>query len=87
MVYYPDLNTNSSDGIIHIGWLDGEQPFSRGVVDPSFVDKLKLRYEHRVRQTRGFHICPFCEERRFGLPLELNGENTHTWFGRNRDKG
>lgn len=73
MVYYPDLNTDPSDGVIRIGWLDRKQPFNQGVADPRFVEKLKLHYEHRVRQSRGLHPCTFCKERRFGLPVELNG--------------
>lgn len=74
MAYYPDLNTSSSDGVVRIGWLDPEQPFRQGVADPEFVEKLKLYYQHRVRQSRGFHICPFCEEHRSGLPTELDGK-------------
>jgi hypothetical protein len=72
MVYYPDLNTNSSEGVIRIGWLDRDAPFSQGVADPEFVERLKFHYNRRVRQSRGFHECPFCEESRFGLPMELN---------------
>lgn len=74
MVHYPDLDTNSLEQAIRIGWLDRDQPFSKGVADPAFVEKLKVYYDRRVRQSRGFHVCPFCEERRFGLPVELGGK-------------
>ncbi len=74
MDYNPDLNTNASEGVILVGWLERDAPFSQGVADPAFVEKLKLHYGHRVRQSRGFHVCPFCEVRRFGIPIELNGK-------------
>jgi hypothetical protein len=74
MAYYPDLGTDASGDDIHIGWLSCRQPFARGAVDPAFVEKLKLLYDRRVRQSRGFHVCPFCEEHRLGLPVELNGK-------------
>jgi hypothetical protein len=64
MVYYPDLNTNSSDGVFHIGWLDRERPFSQGVVDLAFMEKLKLYYNRRVRQSSRSKAMsglePFC---------------------------
>ena len=75
MVYYPDLSSNPLEKTTHVGWLDREQTFSRGVVDPQFMEKLKLLYKQRVRQTRGFHVCPFCKERRFGIPVELDGKS------------
>jgi hypothetical protein len=74
MVFYRDLDTNSSERVIRIGWLNREQPFSQGFADPAFMDKLKLFYESRVRQSRGFHICPFCEARQFGISTEMSGK-------------
>jgi len=28
-----------------------------------------------VRQSRGFHICPFCEERKLGIPVPIGGKS------------
>lgn len=74
MVYYPDLSTNSPGRAVRIGWLDREQPFSQGTPEAAFVEKLKAHYDHRVRQSRGFHACPFCKERRFGVPVKLGAK-------------
>lgn len=74
MVYHKDLSTNSPGEPIRVGWLDRCQTFTQGPTDGTFLGKLKALYNFRVRQTRGFHVCPFCEERRFGLPVEMNGK-------------
>lgn len=73
MAYYPDLNIDPSSGFIYLGWLDREHPFPKGRVDSSFLQKLALHYCHRVRQSRGLHICQLCTERRFGIRLEIGG--------------
>lgn len=75
MAYYPDLS--ASDGVIRIGWLDPREPFVQGVIEPVFLHKLTALYEKRVRQSRGFHPCRFCEVQRFGLPIQI-GEKTLT---------
>jgi hypothetical protein len=72
MAYFPDLHT--SGAIVRIGWLARNEPFNQGAVDPAFLEKLKRYYAERVSQTRGFHMCPFCRQRRFGLPVEIDGK-------------
>jgi hypothetical protein len=74
MPYYPDLTENTSSKKIRIGWLSREYPFANGSTSPRFLDKLRLCYQRRVKQTRGFQVCPFCEERRIGLPVEIDGK-------------
>jgi hypothetical protein len=56
-----------------VGWLDRGRSFNSGTADPDFLLRLKRFYTRRVRQTRGFHLCPFCNERRFGVPIEIDG--------------
>lgn len=72
MAYFPDLYISGT--VVRIGWLDRNEPFNRGAVDPVFLEKLKSYYAARVHQTRGFHMCPFCKQRRFGLPIEIDGK-------------
>jgi hypothetical protein len=74
MIYHPDLSANPADGALRVGWLERGQIFAEGSVDSEFLQKLKPLYGHRVRQTRGFHVCPFCKERRSGVPMELDGK-------------
>jgi hypothetical protein len=74
MTYHPDSNNDSSEKVLRVGWLDRDRHFSKGTADPEFLEKLKIHYEHRVRQTRGFHVCPFCEDRRFGRSVDMNGK-------------
>jgi hypothetical protein len=73
MAYHPDLGINPSSASIYVGWLDREHPFPNGRADSLFLQKLALHYCHRVRQSRRFHICQFCTERRFGIRLEIDG--------------
>jgi hypothetical protein len=74
MAYHPDLSMASTEKTLHVGWLAKDQPFSRGKVEQDFSRKLLLCCRHRVRQTRGFHICPFCEQKQFGVPVEIEGK-------------
>jgi hypothetical protein len=75
MPYYPDLTEDPSTKTIRIGWLSREHPFANGSINPRFLEKLGLCYQRRVKQTRGFQVCPFCEERRFGLPVKIDGKS------------
>lgn len=74
MAYYADLSADSLGKSIYIGWLDREHDFSQGAINPDFLEKLKIHYSFRVRQTRGFHVCHFCDECRFGIPVEICGK-------------
>jgi hypothetical protein len=51
------------EGLIAVGWLARDQPFSRGQVPSSFVDVLRELCRQSVRQTRGFHECELCPTR------------------------
>ena len=39
-----------------------------------FLRKLLRFYLARRNQTRGFHLCPFCPNPDFGVPLEVDGK-------------
>ncbi len=73
MVYHPDLSICSAGEGLRIGWLDRKEAFTQGDVNQLFVKKLRLAYKHRIRQSRGFHVCPFCNERQFGIRVEIDG--------------
>ena len=48
-------------GVLAVGWLAKEQPFSQGTQSPGFLNKLtRLCADHAVRKTFGHHACPFC---------------------------
>lgn len=71
MVYYAD-NT-SHESAVRVGWLDKGASFTTGTADPVFLEKLLGLYRNRVNQTRGFHLCAFCNEPKFGIPLDVGG--------------
>lgn len=65
-MYYQDLTpyeyfVGRKTSAINIGWLDSSRVFTRGPVPDGFVARLRALEQHRVRQTRGFHVCPFCD--------------------------
>ena len=67
MSYFPDLahyayGHGSHPGVLHVGWLDGQHPFSRGVVERWLVEKLKALAANPVELYRGYHICNVCVE-------------------------
>jgi hypothetical protein len=72
MVYYAD--GESSNSVVWVGWLDKAGPFSTGVTDSVFLQKLLKLYLHRTKQTRGYHLCPFCAKAEVGIPLEIGGQ-------------
>jgi hypothetical protein len=49
---------------LNVGWLDKDHPFEVGFVEPEVVQRIFHLCEIPVRQTRGFHLCPFCKERK-----------------------
>src|SRR3954471_11041976 len=69
MTYIPDgapfelPYSPAEDGLVAIGWLDGEVPFERGDVPRHFVDELRRICEHPVNLTRGLYGCMFCPGR------------------------
>ena len=65
MAYFPDLSPYSyghghHPGVVHVGWLDGVHPFSKGTVEGTVVEKLKLLASKPVELYRGRHICEVC---------------------------
>jgi hypothetical protein len=50
-------------GTVNIGWLDRGQPFPVGKTSAQFRAKLMDLCRRPVKQTRGFHSCPFCRGR------------------------
>src|SRR5262245_52395663 len=48
-------------GTINVGWLDRDHPFPAGPTSEAFRVKLGRLCLRRVKQTRGFHRCPFCK--------------------------
>jgi hypothetical protein len=46
---------------LNVGWLDSGVPHSRGAPPADLAETLqRMRRTHRARQTRGFHLCPWC---------------------------
>ncbi len=46
---------------VNIGWLDRGRPFPTAPTSEEFRVKLGWLCQRRVKQTRGFHRCPFCK--------------------------
>jgi hypothetical protein len=68
MAFFPDLSPytdfpGESAGTLNVGWLDPSTPFPTGETPEEFQAKLVLLCQRPVRQTRGFHSCPFCTGR------------------------
>jgi hypothetical protein len=63
-VYLPDLSPYEYIGVepstLTVGWLDAEHPFPAGESSTQFIDRLRTFLLAPVKQTRGFHWCPFC---------------------------
>jgi hypothetical protein len=51
---------------IDVGWLDAAHPFPCGCVPDGFAARLRMLARKPVNQTRGFHVCQFCD---FGPPI------------------
>jgi hypothetical protein len=65
MAYFPDLSPYAygyrlHPGVVHVGWLDGTHPFSKGFVESRLIEKMKLLAEKPVELYRGFHVCELC---------------------------
>lgn len=68
MSYYADLTPynyrHHSEKELCIGWLQKDQPFTKGDVPFLFIELLKKYNEQpfTVHHTRGWHGCDFCEK-------------------------
>ncbi|WP_441350949.1 DUF7919 family protein [Streptomyces sp. or3] len=52
--------------VLNVGWLGRGKRYSKGVPPPSLTETLKrMTRTHRVQQTRGHHLCPWCASRLF----------------------
>jgi hypothetical protein len=65
MAWFPDLSPYSyghskHPGVVHVGWLDGIHPYSKGPVAPPLIGKMTRLAAHPVELYRGFHICEIC---------------------------
>lgn len=75
MTYFADLSRyeyfrfGKSDSL-NIGWLDAEQEFEKGTVDPDIVARLEKISCYSVNQTRGLHDCNICSSE-MGVIYEL----------------
>jgi len=47
---------------LNVGWLDIAVPFERGTVPAGLVKRLKALIQHPCSETRGFHVCQFCND-------------------------
>jgi hypothetical protein len=67
MAYYPDLSPYTYSGVvpglINIGWLGGGKPFLKGLVERRTLAKIGRLCGSPSNLTRGFHVCPWCDER------------------------
>lgn len=80
MTYFADLSpyrylkvATTSAKLLNVGWLGKGHEFPSAEPEPEIVLKLARCCRQRVNQTRGFHICEFCREKRVGLPVEIEG--------------
>ena len=79
-MYYKDLTEYTYTALslagrsLNIGWLDALHPFQIGRLSASLLDKLKGLYRTSINQTRGFHLCPFCDATNYVFPtIEVAG--------------
>jgi hypothetical protein len=66
MAYFPDLSpyaygSGKHSGVVHVGWLDGTHPYTKGRVAYSFIESMKKMAETPTELYRGFHLCDLCE--------------------------
>jgi hypothetical protein len=83
--YYSDLSSYKYymlyeiPEIRNVGWLDRENEFATGTVEPDFIEKLKRLIfasdegpcKILVNELRGSYACPICEKK----DLELSNKN------------
>jgi GGDEF domain-containing protein len=85
--YFEDLSpyTYFSGGeppnAVNIGWLDAFHPYNKGAVDEIVADHILELCENSVRETRGFHSCPFCTEYDRNVPISVERGGKKVWLG------
>jgi hypothetical protein len=66
LMYFADLTpyeyarTEPDTGVLNVGWLSSEHPYSQGTCPERFVLKLEELLRHPVNPFRGSHLCEFC---------------------------
>jgi len=64
-VYFQDLTPyeyfEGEPPALNVGWLDAAHQFASGSVPDGLISSLRNLARHPVNQTRGFHVCPFCQ--------------------------
>lgn len=65
MAYFPDLapyayGNRAHPDVVHIGWLDGVHPFTKGRVPSRLIEKMRLLATKPVALYRGRHLCELC---------------------------
>jgi hypothetical protein len=81
MAYFQDLSPYSyhqsgvRPGTQNIGWLEAKHRFPKGTVPVLFLRKLWKLCKVPIVQTRGFHVCEFCNMPTNEVPkLEFENE-------------
>jgi len=80
-MYFADLTSyeylkRNEPATLNVGWLDAEHEFSKGKVPDTVIEHLKLLAKKPTNQTRGFHLCPFCEiGATSSAEIRVNGRN------------
>jgi hypothetical protein len=76
MTYFADLTPYSYMGaspephVLNVGWLDPNHDFPKGHVDADILaELLDLVRSSPARQTRGYHVCPFCTQKTLGISI------------------
>jgi hypothetical protein len=54
---------SDAPSLVNFGWLDSDHDYPRGKVAPEVVERMLRLAAERVNGMRGYHRCPFCEER------------------------
>ena len=73
MAYFEDLTPYEYcgyfEGIKNVGWLDGK--FPQAPQSKEFIEKLReyTQREFLTSMTRGFHLCPYCQNTEQGRKM------------------
>ncbi|WP_375771213.1 hypothetical protein NR798_10020 [Archangium gephyra] len=68
-MYFPDMGeecmVGAGPGLRAVGWLDIEHPYTRGTVEPAFLEALQrhVKTAWAPLVMAGPHFCQFCAEK------------------------
>jgi hypothetical protein len=57
---------------LNVGWLDSQHDFPTGLSPVGLLERLRTLAP--VRQTRGFHLCEFCQEATSSNEIDVFGD-------------